>query len=48
MHGMSNTNLLVCYEARNVITLGTGPNSETDETSSHPRYLKYFTNFLLP
>jgi len=48
IHGMNNTNLLVCYEARSFITLETGPNSETDETSSHPRYLKVFTNFILP
>lgn len=48
MHHMSNTNLLVWYEARSFITLETGPNSEADESSSYPRNLKFCTNFLLP
>jgi hypothetical protein len=48
MHRMSNTNLLVWYEARSFITPETGPNSEADESSSYPRYLKFCTNLLLP
>jgi hypothetical protein len=47
MHGMSNTNLLVWYEAQSFITIEKGPNSEKNKSSLHPRYLKFCTHLLM-